>query len=125
MGQIVSSRNLSVKRPDRFRAISLFCALLLISLLATSLVSAGDPVTVSQRDRQFSPDQVQLARGSKLHVVNDDKVTHHIYVKSPEMNFDSGGQPIGKTIVLTFDKAGNFVVRCAIHPIMQLHVTID
>ena len=125
MEQNVSSQDQPVKRQAKIRAISLFFALLFVSLAAAPFVSAGDPVTVSQRDRQFSPDQVRLARGSKLHVVNDDKVTHHIYIKSPKMTFDSGGQPIGKTIVLTFDKVGNFVVRCAIHPVMQLHVTID
>ena len=125
MAQDLSGRIKPVKCQDRFGALFLVVALMIVASLAAPFVWAGDSVIVSQRNREFSPDHVRLARGSKLHVVNDDNVTHHIYVKSPEMTFDSGGQPIGSTVVLTFDEAGYFKVRCAIHQIMRLDVTVE
>jgi len=86
---------------------------------------AADMLTVSQRDRQFRPASLQITRGEAIRIVNDDKVTHHIYVDAPQMKFDSGEQPVGTTVELRFDQAGNFTVRCAIHPTMRLQVTVE
>jgi plastocyanin len=100
-------------------------ALLLVVVTMAPLVLAGDAVTVSQHNRRFSPDAVQIARGSSVHIVNDDKVTHHIFVNAPGMKFDSGEQPIGTTVDVLFDSAGTFPVTCAIHPTMRLTVTVE
>jgi plastocyanin len=85
---------------------------------------AADVVTVSQRHRAFAPDRLEIARGTVVHINNDDNVTHHIYVDSPKMKFDSGEQRIDATVDLHFDEAGTFTVRCAIHPTMRLNVTV-
>jgi cytochrome c peroxidase len=90
-----------------------------------SAALAADLVTVGQRDRQFRPAVLQIARGTTIRIVNDDKVTHHIYVDAPQMKFDSGEQPVGTTVELTFDHDGNFSVRCAIHPTMRLQVSVE
>ena len=88
------------------------------------LASAAPPIiTVSQRNRQFSPDTLTIPVGSIVHIVNDDRVTHHVYVDSPTMKFDSGEQPVGTTVDLEFDHAGTYRVLCAIHPTMHLLVT--
>ncbi len=89
------------------------------------MVAAADTLTVSQFNRQFSPAQLEVARGTSVHIVNDDNVTHHVYVDAPGMQFDSGEQPVGKTVDLTFDKVGTFTVLCAIHPTMKLKVTVE
>jgi plastocyanin len=81
-------------------------------------------VTVSQRNRAFAPNQLDIARGTVVHINNDDNVTHHVFVDSPKMKFDSGEQKIGTTVDLHFDEAGTFSVRCAIHPTMRLTVTV-
>jgi plastocyanin len=98
-------------------------------LLVAGMVSlpsrAGDDVTVSQRNREFSPARLALKRGAVLHIVNDDKVTHHVFVDTAAMRFDSGEQPVGKVADLHFDRAGTFAVRCAIHPTMHLEVDVD
>jgi plastocyanin len=60
-----------------------------------------------------------------VRIVNDDKVTHHIYVDTPDMRFDSGEQPVGKNVDLVFDRTGAFPVQCAIHPTMHLEVVVD
>jgi plastocyanin len=79
---------------------------------------------VSQKDRAFAPAELTVSRGAVVHIVNDDDVTHHVYVDSPQMKFDSVEQPIGATVDLRFDEQGKFLVRCAIHPTMRLTVTV-
>lgn len=95
-----------------------------ILLLAGVAALAADLVMVSQRNRQFKPDHVTITVGTTVRVMNDDQVTHHLYIDSPNMPFDSGEQPVGKSIDLHFDKAGRFLVRCAIHPTMRLEVEV-
>lgn len=92
---------------------------------AASAALAADVVVVSQRNRHFSPDHLTVAVGTVLRVMNDDRVTHHIYVDAPDLAFDSGEQPVGKSIELKFDRSGRFLIRCAIHPTMRLDVTVE
>lgn len=97
----------------------------IIVTLGVGGVLAGDEVTVSQQDRHFRPDVVQVPRGGAIRILNDDKVTHHVYVDSPGMQFDSGEQPIGASVELRFNALGTFDVQCAIHPQMLLRVTVE
>jgi plastocyanin len=94
-------------------------------VLGALAVIADDAVQVSQRDRRFTPDSLHLARGGAIRILNDDRVTHHLFVESRELQFDSGEQPVGRTVELKFDKQGNFLVQCAIHPTMRLRVQVD
>jgi len=109
--------------PGKQRAVGRLVLVLLT--LATGAATAADTITISQRNRKFSPDAVSVARGAVLHVVNDDRVTHHVQVDGPGMAFDSGEQPIGTAVDLHFDQAGTFAVHCAIHPTMHLQVTVQ
>ena len=99
-------------------ALAVFLAAVVPSMSATGTV------VVSQRDRHFHPDTLTVAHGTIVHIINDDRVTHHVYVDSPEMKFDSGEQPIGTTVDLEFDHPGTYQVLCAIHPTMHLAVTV-
>lgn len=101
-----------------FLALAVFLAAVLPAALA------ADTVNISQRNRKFAPDVVEIERGTVLHIVNDDRVTHHVYVDAPAMKFDSGEQPMGTAVDLPFDRAGTFTVLCAIHPTMKLVVTV-
>ena len=93
--------------------------------VGAALVLAAEIVMVSQRDRRFNPNEIKVAAGTVIRVMNDDRVTHHLYVDSPTMRFDSGEQPVGKSVDLVFDRSGTFTVRCAIHPTMKLDVTVE
>ena len=99
-------------------------SLILLSLCAASAALAAT-ITVSQKDRKFAPGELHVTAGATLHIVNDDKVTHHIYVDSPAMKFDSGEQPVGTSVDLVFNTKGSFTVLCAIHPTMHLKVTVQ
>lgn len=112
------------QKTDRYGFGAVAIALTIIVAIGVSAVSAADVVMVSQRDRKFSPDRIEFSRGSIARIANDDKVTHHIYVDSPGLSFDSGEQPIGAMVDVRFDKAGTYDVLCAIHPTMRLRVVV-
>ncbi|MGH6977566.1 MAG: cupredoxin domain-containing protein [Stellaceae bacterium] len=99
-------------------------ALAVFFAVVVPLANATAPVVVSQRNRHFNPDTLTIAVGTVVHIVNDDRVTHHVYVDSPTMKFDSGEQPVGTTVDLEFDHAGTYHVLCAIHPTMHLLVAV-
>lgn len=82
-------------------------------------------VTVTQRNRHFYPNRLTIEHGTVVHILNQDDVIHHVYVKSPFMNFDSGDDPIGTSIDVEFDHPGTYDARCAIHPLMDLRVTVN
>ncbi len=94
-------------------------------IVATPSILAAEAVVVSQHNRKFWPETLALPIGAKIKIMNDDRVTHHVYVDSPNMSYDSGEMPVGSSLVLSFDRAGTFPVRCAIHPTMRLDVTIQ
>jgi len=109
-------------RKSDFTAVALALAVFLAAVVP--LANATAPITVSQRNRHFNPDTLTIAIGGVVHIINDDRVTHHVYVDSPTMKFDSGEQPVGTTVDLEFDHAGTYHVLCAIHPTMHLLVTV-
>jgi len=111
-------------KSGRFRLTALLLAALAVEAVALAAFAA-ETITVSQHGRKFAPDVLHLAPGTIVHIVNDDRVTHHVYVDAPNMKFDSGEQPVGTTVDLTFDRAGTFQVLCAIHPTMHLQVTVE
>ncbi|MEJ0016131.1 MAG: hypothetical protein WDN25_06125 [Acetobacteraceae bacterium] len=92
---------------------------------AATIAFAADSIAISQHDRKFTPDHVTIHPGTIVRVMNDDRVTHHLYLDAPAKRFDSGEQPIGKSIDLVFDRTGRFTVRCAIHPTMRLGVAVE
>ncbi|MGA7971299.1 MAG: cupredoxin domain-containing protein [Pseudolabrys sp.] len=80
---------------------------------------------VSQKGRQFHPQELTIKRGQTIQIVNDDgDLRHHAYIKSPTFNFDSGDQEPGSKTNITFPVQGTFDIRCAIHPKMLLVVHV-
>jgi plastocyanin len=115
-------------RGERRRALLFAASLPLFMATGAALVAAADSAAspvVSQAHRRFIPAEMTIKAGTVVHFVNDDNVTHHVYVDSPEMQFDSGEEPVGKSVDLAFAKTGNFTVLCAIHPTMHLKVTVQ
>jgi plastocyanin len=92
--------------------------------VAVSLGAAADTVEVSQKGRRFLPDSIDLKVGDTLKIHNDDEFIHHIYVASPDFNFESEEQPPGNNIEVKFTHAGDYNVQCRIHPKMKLTVHV-
>jgi plastocyanin len=101
-----------------FLAIGLIC-------LTTSAGMAQPKYIVSQKGRQFHPDELTIKTGETIEIVNDDgDLRHHAYIKSSTFNFDSGDQEPGSKTDVTFPVTGDFNVLCAIHPKMKLIVHV-
>lgn len=93
-------------------------------VLPTVLARAGQTVTVAQKKRAFQPEAISIARGDRLHFVNDDPYLHQIYIDDARLALDSPEQPPGTAIDVDFPAVGTFTVRCGIHPTMQLTVDV-
>lgn len=86
---------------------------------------AGSAYVISQKGREFRPNNVSIKRGEQLEIVNDDgDLRHHAYIDSDTMTFDSGDQEPGSRTPIVFPTAGDFEVLCAIHPKMRLVVHV-
>jgi plastocyanin len=86
---------------------------------------AGGRLAVTQQDRIFHPNRLEVDRGDTVDIVNDDgELLHHAYIATDEFSFDSGEQEPGTNTDIRFTKAGTFIVRCRIHPKMSLVVTV-
>jgi plastocyanin len=93
--------------------------------LTTSAGLAQPKYIVSQKGRQFHPDELTIKSGETIEIVNDDgDLRHHAYIKSSTFNFDSGDQEPGSKTDVTFPVKGDFNVLCAIHPKMKLVVHV-
>jgi plastocyanin len=98
--------------------------LLLATLVAAecvTIVAIAAEVDIDQVNQRFSKSTVALAVGDTLHFRNGDDVTHNIQVTlddgDPE---DQGLQKPGETITYSFAKAGDYEIRCSIHPRMKM-----
>jgi len=95
----------------------------ILSVLATP-AAAAEVKQVSQRGKEFRPETVQMTTGDTLRIMNDDTFLHHVYVKHPNMSFDSGGRRPGEPVDLQFSRPGSYEVLCEIHPKMKLVVEV-
>jgi plastocyanin len=118
-------RSATARAREKRRALLFIASLPFFMGTGAAFVAAADSPVVSQAHRRFIPAALTITTGTVVHFVNDDNVTHHVYVDSPEMQFDSGEEPVGKSVDVTFAKPGVFTVLCAIHPTMHLKVTVQ
>jgi plastocyanin len=105
-------------------AVTVTASILIVGLGA--LVGLALPqYTISQKGREFHPEEISIKAGETVEIVNDDAdLIHHAYIDSPKFSFDSGDQQPGSKTDVTFPVAGDFNVLCAIHPKMRLVVHV-
>ena len=101
------------------RAVLLLCA----SAFLAAPAAAGE-VEVSQKGKAFAPGELKIKVGDTVVFHNDDEITHNIFSRSENAEFNLKMQPPGEDLRHTFDKPGTAVVRCAIHPKMKLVVQV-
>jgi plastocyanin len=102
--------------------------LALIAVLAAAACDGSDdagPLKVSQKDKAFRPNSLDIVAGQTVMLHNDDTRTHNIRVFHPAMDFNSGSQKPGENVRLTFEDAGTYYVTCGIHPQMELKVEVS
>ena len=96
------------------------------ALLGSSELGASEAAQiVGQKGKQFSVPSVKLRRGESIRFMNDDTVTHNVFSKSEVAPFNLKLQPPGTQQDVRFEHPGTAIVRCAIHPMMRLEVTVE
>jgi plastocyanin len=81
-------------------------------------------LTIAQKGRMFSSENVTVKRGETLTFLNDDSVPHNIMSASKGNEFNLGSQPPGSSTDVTFKEMGEVQVICAIHPRMKMTVKV-
>jgi plastocyanin len=95
----------------------------LASLLVSSAAAPAD-IVVFQKGRTFSVAALSVTPGKQVIFVNDDTVPHNIMSAARENAFDLGLEMPGSAIPVSFTRTGIVTVICAIHPRMQMTITV-
>ena len=95
-----------------------------IACLGGSAVALAAEHSISQKGRTFSESALTLKKGDVVNFVNDDNIAHNIYSATSGNEFNLGSQAPGTSTPMTFNKAGEIAILCAIHPRMKMAVTV-
>lgn len=99
-------------------------SLTLVVFVGLSVGAMAANLTITQKGRIFSAENVTVKKGEALTFVNDDSVPHNIISTSKGNEFNLGSQPPGAATDVTFKEPGDALVICAIHPRMKMTVKI-
>ncbi len=99
-------------------------SLTIVMLLGLSVGALAANMTVSQKGRVFSSEEVAVKKGETITFLNDDSVPHNIMSTSAGNEFNLGSQPPGSATDVTFKEAGDVLVICAIHPRMKMTIKV-
>lgn len=96
------------------------------SLFATMVTSRalGAEHSVSQKDKIFAPETLNVKVGDTVTFVNDDTVAHNVFSKAEGHAFNLKIQKPGERSSTKMEKEGSFEARCAIHPKMVVKITV-
>jgi plastocyanin len=96
-----------------------------IAILAFSLPARAAEVAVDQRDLMFVPTAVTISAGDTVRFTDSDRITHNITIVYPDGTAeDKGMDRFQEDVVVHFTKPGVYKVRCLIHPMMQMTITV-
>jgi plastocyanin len=95
-----------------------------VALMPLCAVAAES--TITQSHTTFDVDSATIKAGDSITFSNKDDVTHNIQVINADGDVDDKGlQKPGQDIKVAFAKAGEYKVRCAIHPKMKMTVAVQ
>jgi plastocyanin len=105
------------------KKILLLSVFFVLSFVATAHAAE---VSIDQNNQQFSEDAVKIKTGDVIVFKNNDTVTHNIQVVNADGDTDDKGlaKP-GEVLKETFTKAGEYKIRCGIHPNMKVKVSVE
>ncbi|HEY3146673.1 MAG TPA: plastocyanin/azurin family copper-binding protein [Dongiaceae bacterium] len=95
-----------------------------IALCAAVMPASAAEVTVGQAGKMFNPETVTVKVGDSVKFNNDDTVTHAVMIEGPTATNVGAIKP-GEAKSVSFDQAGTYEVKCAIHPKMKLTIKVQ
>ena len=112
-------------RVERLRtALVVGLTVAVVALLTWDALAAAR-MAVTQRDRIFHPNRLEIVRGDTVGVLNDDgELLHHAYVATDDFSFDSGEEPPGSTINAISVHRGRHFHGALPHPSENVVVTV-
>lgn len=91
---------------------------------ATGSVRAAETV-VDQQNLMFVPGSATIAVGDTVRFTDSDRITHNITIVYPDGSTeDKGMDRYKEDIIVHFTKPGVYQVRCLIHPMMHMTITV-
>ncbi|HLX17657.1 MAG TPA: plastocyanin/azurin family copper-binding protein [Bradyrhizobium sp.] len=100
-------------------------SLTIVVFMGLSVGALAANLTITQKGRAFSSEEVTIKKGETLTFLNDDSVPHNIMSTSAGNEFNLGSQSPGSSTDVTFKEPGEVVVICAIHPRMKMIVKVQ
>ena len=94
-------------------------------ILVSGGVANATEHVLTQKAKKFDKKKMSISKGDSIKFINSDAITHNIHSRSAPDKFDLGAQAPGTESKHTFNKAGKFKVRCAIHPKMKVTVKVN
>lgn len=77
----------------------------------------GDSMTLNIKDFAFSPNPLEVPKGTVVKVVNDDDAAHT--ATADDKSFDTGELGKGDSKDITLSKEGEIAFHCTIHDYMK------
>lgn len=99
-------------------------ALIALAVSALALGALAAPRTITQKNKRFSVETLELKVGDTIVFKNDDAVVHNVYSTSAGHSFNLKTQLPGVASPISFSIPGIVQVRCAFHPTMKLSVIV-
>ncbi len=99
-------------------------SLTLIALMGLTAGAFAANLTITQKGRMFSSEELAIKKGETVTFLNDDSVPHNIMSTSKGNDFNLGSQSPGAATDVTFKESGEVLVICAIHPRMKMMVKV-
>lgn len=118
---------MSVRFSRRASGVALafaFASLLFVSPQARAQNAAGDAkeVTVTIDNFAFTPDNLTIKPGTRITFVNHDDIPHTVV--AVDKTFRSKVLDTNDQYQFTFDKPGDIIYFCSLHPHMKGKITI-
>jgi len=95
-----------------------------VAFVAGTTVALAAERTIGQKGKVFSDPEVSLKKGDTLVFLNDDNIAHNVLSTTPGHQFNMGLIGPGHATPVTFDKAGDIQIFCAMHPTMKMVVKV-
>lgn len=99
--------------------------LFLCATLASSASCLAAEYEVIQEKKMFDIKEMTIKVGDSVSFKNNDPFFHNVFSLSDAKFFDLGSYEKGQAKSVVFDETGVVEIECAIHPSMQMKITVE